>query len=192
MAVIVGLDKLYFSDITINPNTGYETYGSPYACPGVQNVDISVDIEKVKTYRDDGTWEEESDFHGGTISLKIAEIGMTTARKLTGGSLDNNGVLVYSREDASNLVAVGYRALNSDGSYDHIWLYRVLFSAPDRSFETQGSSFVYQSPVIEGDIMPRVKPDSRSKHPWRAYAASGVASSSVLSNWFSSVYEASY
>lgn len=185
----IGLDKLYFAEITEAAATGYETYGTPFAAPGVQSADISINVSTVKNYADDGTFEEIREFVDGTITLQVAQLGSVLAKKLTGAYVDDNDVLISGSEDAPPPVAVGFRSQRADHTYEYVWLYRVKFGVPQHAYNTKGESISFNNSTIEGSIARRKQPDYQDKHPWRAFADPGTVSSAVLDAWFTEVYE---
>lgn len=185
----IGLDKLYFAKITEASETGYETYGSPVAAPGVQSADLSINVNSVKNYADDGTWEEIREFVDGTITIGAAGLGAALIKDLTGATLDAKNILISADEDAPGLFAVGFRSLRADKTYEYIWLYRVKFSVPQKNYATKGETISFSNMSIEGTINRRKKPDYNSRHPWRAYADPDTADATTISGWFSEVYE---
>jgi len=185
----IGLDKLYFADITEASETGYETYGTPYAAPGVQSADFNINIVTAKNFADDGTWEEVREFVDGTITIGAADLGSSLAQKLTGATLDGKGILISSGDDAPPLVAVGFRSLRADHTYEYVWLYRVRFTVPQKNYATKGESINFSNLSIEGSINRRKKPAYNNKHPWRAFADPNTGDATTISGWFSTVYE---
>ena len=153
----IGLDKLYFADITEASETGYETYGTPYAAPGVQSADFNININTVKNFADDGTWEEVREFVDGTITIGAAALGATLTHKLTGATVDGKGILISAGEDDPPLVAVGFRSLRADHTYEYVWLYRVKFTVPQKNYATKGESISFSNTTIEGSINRRRK-----------------------------------
>ncbi len=185
----IGLDKLYFADITEASGTGYETYGNPYAAPGAQQANFSINTVKTRNYADDGIFEQVEEFVDGTITLQVAELGTALASKLTGARTDGNGVLISAEDDKAPAVAVGFRSLRADHTYEYIWLYRVVFGIPQHNYQTKGENITFQNNTIEGTISRRKKPDVADKNPWRAQGNPGSVSSTVLDDWFDAVYE---
>lgn len=185
----IGLDRLYFAQI-LEAN-GQETYGTPYPAPGVQSAELSLNIQTAKNYADDGTWETVHEFVDGTITLGVAELGAALASKLVGATVDGNGVLVSANEDAAKPVAVGFRSLHADHTYEYVWLYRVTFSAPGHTYNTKGESVSFQGSSIVGTIERRKKPDAYTRHPWRSHADERTSPAAVIAAWFNAVYEPS-
>ena len=187
----IGLDKLYYATITEAATTGYETYGTPAVLAKAISAELSVELAEATLYADDGASEVVKEFKNGTLSLNVDDIGSTVAAALTGGHVDENGVLVSASEDGGSPVAIGFRAKRSNGKYTYFWLYRVKFGVPNAEFNTKGDSVDFATPTIEGTILPRNKPDDGNRHPWRAEITDTGDSSqaTTISGWFTTVYE---
>ena len=185
----IGLDKLYFAKITEASETGYETYGSPVAAPGVQSADITINVSTVKNYADDGTYEEVREFTDGTITIGAAGLTAAMIADLTGATVDGKNILISADEDSPNLFAVGFRSLRADKTYEYVWLYRVKFSVPQKNYATKGETVSFSNMSIEGSINRRKKPAYNNKHPWRAFADPNTGDATTISGWFSTVYE---
>lgn len=185
----IGLDKLYFAKITEAAETGYESYGSPVAAPGVQSADITLNISTVKNYADDGTYEEVREFVDGTITIGASGLTAAMIADLTGATVDGKNILISADEDAPPLFAVGFRSLRSDHTYEYVWLYRVKFTIPQKNYATKGETVSFSNMSIEGTINRRKKADYNNRHPWRAYADPATADATTINGWFSAVYE---
>ncbi len=190
---IIGLDNLYYAKITEDEN-GQETYDSPKKLAKAIKVGLSVEISEAILYADNGAAETVKAFKSGKLKLEIDKIGTDAARDLTGAEVDSKGVLVYSGENNAPYVAIGFRAKNSDGKYRYFWLYKTKFAVPGTDVETQGDSINFQTPTIEGTILQREKPAGTDRHPWKVEATEGDTNldDSVISGWFTSVYEPTF
>ena len=187
----IGLDKLHLAEIT-EDEQGNETYGTPTVFAKAISADLSIELNEVTLYADDGQSEVVKEFKGGTISLGVDDIGHQIAAKLIGATLDKNGVLVSGSEDKAKPVAIGFRAKKSNGKYKYYWLYRVLFGVPATNLATKGDSISFSTPTIEGTIMRRNKVDSKGIHPWKAEVTENDTNKSVVDDWYNSVYEPTY
>lgn len=187
----IGLDKLYYADIT-EDESGDETYGTPVQLAKAISADLSVELNEAILYADDGESEIVKEFKGGTLSLGVDDIGNEVASKLVGATIDKNGVLISGGEDAAKPVAVGFRAKMSSGKYRYYWLYRVLFGIPATNLATKGDSITFSTPTIEGTISRRNKVDGANKHPWKAEVTESKTNATVISKWYESVYEPKY
>lgn len=186
----IGLDKLYYADITEGTG-GAETYGTPKVLAKAISADLSIELAEAILYADDGASEVVKEFKSGTLSLGVDDIGTDAACDLTGAAVDNNGVLVSAAEDVSEPVAIGFRAKKANGKYRYFWLYRVKFGVPATNLQTKGDSISFSTPTIEGTVMRRNKLDDNDNHPWKAEVTEGNTGvdASTISGWFTSVYE---
>ena len=187
----IGLDKLFYADITEDAN-GNETYGKPKQLAKAISADLSVELNEATLYADDGQAEAVKEFKSGTLSLGVDDIGHEVAADLVGATLDNKGVLISGSEDTAKYVAVGFRAKKANGKYKYYWLYRVLFGVPATNLATKGDSISFQTPTIEGTIFRRNKLDGKKNHPWKAEVTESAENAAVVNKWYDEVYEPSY
>jgi len=189
----IGLDKLFYAKIT-EDELGNETYGTPTQLAKAMKADLTIELAEASLFADDGEAENVKAFKSGKLSLGIDDIGMEAAKDLTGASVDNNGVLISTENDLAPYVAIGFRALKSNGKYRYFWLYRVKFAAPSTNLQTKGDSITFQTPTIEGTVMRRNKADGAGKHPWKAEVTEGTTgvTENTITSWFTSVYEPIY
>lgn len=186
----IGLDKLFYSKITENEE-GHEEYGTPQILAKAMKADVSVELAEATLYADDAVAEIVKEFKNAKLTLGIDKLSTQVIGDLTGARLDNNKVVVSAGEDTGNNVAVGFRSKKSNGKYVYFWFYRVKFGFPSASMETKGDSVSFQTPSIEGTVMPRNKPDAQGRRPWRVQVSEdeeGVWDSIIL-GWFQSVYD---
>ena len=187
----IGLDKLYYAKITEDEN-GNETYGTPSQLAKAISADLSVELNEATLYADDGQAEIVREFKSGTITLSVDEIGLDIVADLVGAEIDSNGVLISGDNDSAKPVAIGFRARKSNGKYKYFWLYRVLFTIPATNLATKGDSITFSTPTIEGTILRRNKPDTSSKHPWKAEVTESESTKPIVEDWFDAVYEPTY
>ena len=189
----IGLDRLFYSKIT-EAEDGGETYGTPVSLAKAISAELSIELAEAVLYADDGAAEVIKDFKSGKLTLGVDDIGVTAAQDLIGAAADTNGVLISASENIGAPVAIGFRALKSDGKYRYFWLYRVKFGIPATNLQTKGDSITFQTPTIEGTVMRRNKLDGQSHHPWKAEVTEGGAgvSADTITGWFGELYEPVY
>lgn len=190
----IGLDKLYYATITEAPGTGEETYAAPTLLAKAISAELSIELAEATLYADDGASEVVKEFKNGTISLNVDDLGASVAAALTGGRVDDNGVLVSGSEDVGKPVAIGFRGRKANGKYKYFWLYRVVFGVPAASLATKGDSVSFSTPTIEGTILRRNKTDAGGNHPWKAEVTDDGTGTlaSVISGWYTAVYEPTF
>lgn len=187
----IGLDKLFYASITEDKD-GNETYGTPVQLAKAISADLSVELNEATLFADDGQAEAVKEFKSGTLSLGVDDIGTDAAAGLVGATVDKNGVLISGGEDAAKPVAIGFRAKKSNGKYKYYWLYKVLFGVPATNLATKGDSITFSTPTIEGTIFRRNKVDGKNNHPWKAEVTESDTNQSVISKWYTEVYEPVY
>ena len=196
----IGLDKLYYAPITeateesTGVHIGDESYGAPVQLAKGISADLSVELTEATLYADDGAAEIIKEFKQGTLSLNVDEIGAAVAAALTGVKVDDNGVVISASENGGKPVAIGFRAKKSNGKYKYFWLYKVKFGIPATNLATKGDSITFSTPTIEGTVIRRNKLDANGEHPWKAEVTEGECgvSASVITNWYSAVYEPTF
>ena len=189
----IGFDSLYYAKITEDSN-GNETYEAPIKLAKAITAELSVELAEATLFADDGAAEIVKEFKSGTISLGIDDIGITATQDLTGAKIDNNNVLISTSNDSCKSVSIGFRAKKSNGKYRYYWLYRVKFGIPGANLQTKGDSITFSTPTIEGTVTRRNKSDGLNNHPWKSEVNEDDSSvpSSVISSWFSAVYEPNF
>jgi len=189
----IGLDSIYMAEIT-GDSLGNETYGTPVALAKALSANLTINEKEAMLWADDKLDEYYREFNDGTIDLNIKEIPSANLQKLLGAVIDSNGAIVDIGDSSPPPVAIGFRALRSDKSYEYTWLYRVIFGVPAENNQTKGDAIAFQMPTIQGKIMRRHKADGLGKFPWRAKVNGSDSNvpSAVKTNWFQSVYEPDY
>lgn len=194
MATPIGLDNLVFAEITEDA-AGSETYSAAsVSIAKAISAGLSIDINEGTLYADDGLAIDIKEFKSGKLTLKVDDLGASVAAKLTGATVDKNGVLVSTSDDSAPAVAVGFRAKKSNGKYRYFWLYRVVFGIPNVDLNTKEDKITFATPTIEGTIMRRNKVDAGSKHPWKAQVDEDdtAVQAATITSWFTKVYEPTY
>lgn len=189
MDTTIGLKDLYYAPITEAAN-GYETYGTPVRLAPVISAGLTIDSETATLDADDKIEDQFSHIKSGKLTLSISALGATAAAALTGAHIDENDALVDSEFDKAPPVAIGFRSLTSKGTYQYVWLYRVVFAPTGGSYSTKkrNENITFNSPSIEGTFTPRNKPDSKGRYPWRI-SCTDIETSQLVEDWFDAVPE---
>ncbi|MDT2276123.1 hypothetical protein P7H20_16600 [Paenibacillus larvae] len=66
--------------------------------------------------------------------------------------MDENGVLVWNRDDQAPYVAFGYQGSESGNAHTYVWLLKGKFALPEESRKTKGESIEYQPPKTYREI----------------------------------------
>lgn len=189
----IGLDKLYYAIITEGTG-GVETYGTPKVMAKAISAELAPQIAEATLYADDGAAENVKEFTSATFTLGVDDLASDVMADLLGVTVDKNGVVVSTPDDAAPYVAVGFRAKRSNGKYQYFWLYRVKFGVPNNTLATKGESITFNTPSIVGTVMRRNKADGNGGHPWKVDVVEGATGvdQTVIDGWYSDVYEPDY
>nr|WP_316614634.1 major tail protein [uncultured Ruminococcus sp.] len=190
----IGLQNPYFSIITEDPITGYESYSTPERMAKAISADFSIELLEAILFADNGAAESMKQFKQGSITLGVDKLLAGVQQKLLGAKVDKNGVVTYTAEGQAPYVAVGFASLRSDGTSEYVWLLRVRFGVPNRTYQTLGDSATFQTPSLVGTVMRANKPDSDGEHPFMRVLMEGEpgAMQTAVDGWFDSVYETDY
>ena len=100
---------------------------------------------------------------------------------------DAKGVQILDGVNNPPECAIGFARTKDNGEKEYWWLYRAKFSEPTVSGKTEADNIEYQTPTIEARCDRRIY-DNRLGMV--ADSEDESLDSSVLTNWFSAVYEA--
>lgn len=193
MATRIGCDSLVYALMTTEDTaTTAPVYDTPKSAPGVISVNINPNASQETLFADDGPYDTATTL--GQIGVEINKAELTAENKadLLGHEIDENGGVVYSDNDVSPWVAIGFRTIKSNGKYRYVWLYKGKFTDPEDNNETKADSINFQTDTISGQFVKLnnpIKINGKDKRLWK-YELDGdtpEASSSVMSNWFTKV-----
>jgi phi13 family phage major tail protein len=185
----IGLDSLFYSPITEGADGG-ETFGPPVKIAPAIQVDFQPTYTSDSLYADDGAIVTINEFSGGTIKVNTSDLPNGVLKEILGLRESAEGMVVYSAEDVSPYVAIGFRARKTDGNYMYYWFYRTKFAPPPNTFQTKGGNISFNTPTIEGTLYKRNKPDASGKHPYAVSAdSSDATTAAAIGTWFTTVPE---
>lgn len=185
--VLIGCENVVFCRVDEDSATGTTYESDIKSAPGVIEIAITPQVTNEQFGADDiAVYESVTGLDALEVSLTIASLGADAKAYLLGSSVDANGVLIDNAEDQAPYVAMGFKAPRSDGSMDYIWLYKGKFAHSEEKFRTKEKSKVnWQNPTLKAVFMPRV-----SDKALRAVVnSSNTAATSVISGFFSTVYQ---
>lgn len=174
----IGLRDLYVAKVTKDSSEG-TTYDTPMRLAKAITAELSIEVLKQVLYADDAGAETITAFKSGTLKLSTSDIEQEMLAMLL-GSRHKEGQVVHNANDLSIDVAVGFRALKSDGRFRYVWLYKVNFAIPNESYQTKGEAIEFKVPELEGTILTRANGD------WKTDV---VANAEKATSWFAAVQE---
>lgn len=154
MSVQVGLSDLYYSLLTSDPAGGTPTYEAPVKVVGAIQGNINPNPQMETLFYDDGPGEVATSIGQISLELVVADLPLSVQGVLLGHAI-SGGVIERKGSDIPPWVAIGFRALKTNGKYRYVWLVKGKFSEPEQNHETRGDSINFQTPTITGNFVKR-------------------------------------
>ena len=178
--MLIGIDSLYYSVMTDNVN---ELYGTPRVLEGINTIEITPNTGNAEYYADNGLYESLPFVSSVDLGLTLAKIHAKD-RAILLGSTHSEGVVIESNNDIPPYVAIGFRALKSNGNYVYVWYFRGKFKIPTETLETKKAETELQDLTIEGTFYSKNSNDSYKKY---ADEDDPFDNSDAITHWFDSV-----
>lgn len=119
--------------------------------------DISISVNEVYLYADDGVAESDKSFQSGTITLGIDDLSDEIQVEFLGHTQDEEtGEITAKGNDENPYVGIGFygvKKVKGARKYRAIWLPKVQFAEPEDTNSTKGDNIEFNTPTIEGTIM---------------------------------------
>jgi phi13 family phage major tail protein len=181
----IGLKNLYYAKLTKDDNTGV-TYDTPNKIAKAIEANIVPTVNEAQLYADDGLAETAQSFGGVEVTLNVDDLPTDVLVDLLGHTKNADGVLEKSADDVAPYVAIGFQSEKSDGNDKYVWLLKGKFKLNEDSYKTKGDTPEFQTKSISATFMKR-----EYDNKWMYQVDSGDAgvNATVITNWFTSVYE---
>jgi phi13 family phage major tail protein len=117
--------------------------------------DISISVNDVKLYADDGIAESDKSFQSGTITLGVDDLSDEIQTAFLGHAVDDGEIIAKGADD-NPYVSIGFycvKMVKGVKKYRAIWLPKVQFAEPSDTNATKGETLAFATPVLEGTIM---------------------------------------
>lgn len=187
-AVLIGVEDLVFVKLITDDSTG-ATYDTEYKhVPGLIEVAMTAQVTSDQLGADDNpVYEQLISYDGYEVSITMAALGTEVTSYLLGTTIDAHGVEIENANDSAPYVAMGFKALRSDGSYDYIWLYKGKFGPSDTTYHTKEQGNVnWQTPSLSGTFGPRDYDKDTKAVVHSTLTGDGAAA--LLAGFFDAVY----
>ncbi|MCZ2076684.1 MAG: Ig-like domain-containing protein [Bryobacterales bacterium] len=144
-----GVDKLYYAKVTQDDAAAYAAETPVALAPMKTAVQTPKTSSKVDFYDNQPMFSMQAE--GETeIKLDVTQLPLNVQADLLGKAYDSANDSLYDNGGTPPDVALGFRALNSDGTYTYYWFLKGKFQAYEESAATKtdspdpkGSSLVY-------------------------------------------------
>jgi phi13 family phage major tail protein len=133
----------------------YKTATSQGVIGKAIQADISISVNDVKLYADDGIAESDKSFQSGTLTLGVDDLSDAVQTAFLGHTV-NEGEITAKGTDPNPYVGIGFYGVKMVAGvrkYRAIWLTKVQFAEPSDTNATKGDTIAFATPVLEGTIM---------------------------------------
>lgn len=182
MATQIGLSHLHYAVLKSDTAGGTASYDEPVRIPGAIEVNINPNPSTETLFADDGPMETATTLGEIEVEINVADLPFEAQAVLLGHTLEN-GVLIRKSADSPPFVALGFRALKSNGKYRYVWLTKGKFSIPELSNRTKEDGIEFQTPSISASFVKRESDDI-----WIVQADEDAADFKGGSSWFTKVF----
>ena len=154
--VRIGLRDVHYALLETDNNEVGATYQEPAALIGAITANINPNASTETLFADDGPMEVASTLGNIELELTMADLPLDVQAVLLGHTWDDVAKqLIRKSEDTPPWLAVGFRALKSNGEYRYVWLLKGKFMVPEEGHETRGETIEFQTPTITGAFTKR-------------------------------------
>lgn len=154
--VRIGLRDVYYAILGQDDVEHGVVYEDPERIIGAVTANINPNASTETLFADDGPMEVASTLGDIELELVMADLPLPIQAVLLGHDFNPaDGRLIRKSEDTPPWVALGFRALKSNGNYRYVWLLKGKFVVPEESHETRGDTVEFQTPTINGAFTRR-------------------------------------
>ena len=156
-SALIGLRGLVFAANLTDTSSGATYAADLHEVPGIIEAALTANVsEEVLGADDNPTWDIFNALDSIDVELTLGALGTDVESFLLGRTIDSNGVMLAASNDAAPWVAMGFKSMRSDGSFDYMWLYKGKFKASDMSYKSKEKGTVnWQTPKISATFGPR-------------------------------------
>ena len=151
--VKIGLSDLYYATLTSDASGGV-VYGTPAIITGIITANINPNSVVETLFADDGPLEVAAQLGNIEFELNVADIPLNIQAVLLGHTV-TAGVMIRYSTDTPVWVAIGFKALKTNGNYRYVWLVKGKFREPELNHETKDDSVNFQTSTIVGHFVKR-------------------------------------
>jgi len=173
-----GLKNVHYA--TITNTAGVITYGTPVKVEGAVSISLSPEVERTAIPADDNKEYAvifEDNGYSGDLEIQVIDDAFRVA--VFGATLNADGVLIESKDDAPNPVALLFEFDGDVNKKRHV-LYNCLITKPSIESETGKANKTDKLSIS-------ARPAEDTGHV-KASVLNDTAGATAYASWFSTVY----
>lgn len=184
--VQVGFKDIHYAILTTDEPGKPVVYETPKKLARAIEGTLTPTMNTETLYADDAPAEVAEALGEITLELNVDDLTPEVLADLLGHTLNDEGVLVKNKDDFPPYLAVGFRALKSNGKYRYVWLYKGKFTLPEQGYKTKEDTPEFQTPSITANFIVR---DADGNWQVQADEDTEGFTPIIADNWFNAVYE---
>ncbi len=183
----IGFDNVYYAKLLTDDIAACKaTYGPLKRLKGAIKAGVEHSSDSATLDSDDHVSDIVTGYGSTSVTLDLRDLTPEAACDLQGHTLSAAGGVIRSAADNAPFVALVYRSLKSDGTYQYCVLYKGKFQLVGSNAETKKKGGVtFQTPSLKGDFIAR---DCDGRYEY--YVDESPESAEEIESWFDQVPEA--
>lgn len=179
---LIGLRDIHYALLTSDDESGV-VYEDPKRLAEAVSAKLKPKVNTESLFADDRIIEQASSLENVEIELELADLTPEIQAEVLGQRMEK-GVVISSGDDIAPYLALGFRALKSNGKFRYVWLYKGKFELPEDEHQTKEGKVSFQKPKIKATFMER-KYDSA----WKGTADDNTDDFTGGKDWFKAVHD---
>lgn len=151
---LIGLKDVHFAEV-ISDTAETLSYGIPIPVAKALIARINPNSNSETLFVNDKPYDTTNTLGEIEIELNLADISAEIQAIWLGHTL-LNGKLIRKSSDVPIWVALGFKALKSNGHFRYIWFTKGKFMVPEKKFQTRSNNVEFNSLTIQGKFVTRV------------------------------------
>lgn len=153
---VIGLDHLHVATVTTD-NTTEVVYGTAQRILNITQANINFNMESSTFFADNGPAVVYSQMGEVEVTINVGDLTPSEYALLTGTTRSSTtGVIDVTTEANPPDMALGFRAMKSNGEYRYIWLMKGKFTLPNAEHQTKESAVNFQPMQLTFSAVGRV------------------------------------
>ena len=133
---VIGLDQIYVAEVTADSSSAY-TAGTPEILAPAAEISMKPVASQETQYADDQPFDVFASEAETDMEITLTGVPSEMLAKLLGSVFNAASGRVYDNAGVPPYMALGFRAMKSNGKYRYFWFQKVQFSPPEEGAVTK-------------------------------------------------------
>lgn len=152
---LMGVDSVYIALVTVDTAAAY-TAGTPEILAPVIDLSMRPVVSQETQYADNQPYDVFYSQAETDIEITLTELPSEMLALLSGSVFNAASGRIFDNTGVPPYVALGFRALKSNGSYKYYWYQKVQFNPPEEGAATKAASATPRTLKLTGKAIKTV------------------------------------